>query len=440
MNANKVCLQLLPGVISNADFKNKDWMIPSLKTPGLSGPQLRVFPHSADLAMNDAARAMSESADKVSSKVRVEAQSIGVKHEALAKGDLTRDEPSLPFDIDVQGAYSLGGVADLLSGGSLPVSMAAIEANENTDDEAREAAILMENIETDRIPCPRLCGAVFGPGAAGLTVFNNGDVRKMWRWWEKTDPFRTGSVGGIPAGPEIEVEAGENGSAAIVKLPLARDCPRSLKDLMEMTTAAKEAQWGEENDSDVSSAGLRALGENFFEGGSDASSDSEDDLLVEDSSTDAPKDLYDSYFGSSNRPLGPIIDISPSSHDTAEQRQRNERTEDYAPGPSSDMLAPFVTFTYQYDELSLNSQGPELAKALTLGTTWLDDMHDHVNAITATITESSSKSAAARSAMDMALSRNDAALMRESNRSLSPKRSKFLACYVDSLHPFCLNN
>lgn len=84
----------------------------------------------------------------------------------------------LPFDMDVPVAYSMAsaGIAvgiptatvnDLVSPGTVS-AVGAAEDKEKIDRDAINAAAIMDSIETDRIPCPRLCGATFSFGVGGL--------------------------------------------------------------------------------------------------------------------------------------------------------------------------------------------------------------------------------------------------------------------------------
>jgi hypothetical protein len=83
----------------------------------------------------------------------------------------------LPFDMDTPVAYavtgaglpgaSVGGMKDLVPP-NVVTALNAAQQIDKTVGEERDAASLMERIDTDRIPCPRLCGATFGCGVGGL--------------------------------------------------------------------------------------------------------------------------------------------------------------------------------------------------------------------------------------------------------------------------------
>lgn len=86
------------------------------------------------------------------------------------------------FNIPVAYSMTAAGIAggiqntvaarnELVSPGTLPAGDSG-EENEQIDRHAMAAAAIMENIDTDRIPCPRLCGATFSFGVGGLAGEN----------------------------------------------------------------------------------------------------------------------------------------------------------------------------------------------------------------------------------------------------------------------------
>ena len=94
----------------------------------------------------------------------------------------------MPFDMDVPVAYGAVagstpratsastplGVSDLASPNA--VSSAAVDESAQVSADVLETVAMMANIETSRIPCPRLCGATFGPGVGGLAGPRLGSV------------------------------------------------------------------------------------------------------------------------------------------------------------------------------------------------------------------------------------------------------------------------
>jgi hypothetical protein len=84
------------------------------------------------------------------------------------------DEGPMPLDIDVDVlpvAYSnpaagVTGISNELGPGS---ALSAINSAEEMGLEVTRSAVeLMESIETDQIPCPRICGAMFSSGVGGF--------------------------------------------------------------------------------------------------------------------------------------------------------------------------------------------------------------------------------------------------------------------------------
>ena len=317
-----------------------------------SKSQARIFPPEKDRPVKDAAHAWNLPNDTMRKKLGNRSE-----NRDLNQGTPT-DGPQMPFDMDAPAAYSLAGVPEVPVGvvGGLPATRVPDEEEESTGrtkNNAIDAAFLMERIETDRIPCPRLCGATFGPGLGGLAVFNNGDVRKTWTWWEKSDPARP--FQSSTTGPGLNLQDGLSVKATAT----TRDCPRTLQDLLNMAKAAKEAQWGkrDQDDSDASSVGFHVLDAKFFEDGSDGSSDSGDD--ESEDLTDGAKEMYDNYFSDSHRLF---VDTSLTTRESTEQGSEERTPIDDHLGPSSDVRAPSVSVTNRFDRLSLNNQSIELAQ------------------------------------------------------------------------------
>lgn len=277
------------------------------------------------------------------------------------------DEGVMPFNMDVPVAYSMANAGIIATVGMnemvSPNAGSSADEKDQLDRDVIDAAIIMDSIETDRMPCPRLCGATFSSGVGGLAVFQNGNVKKMWHWWESSDLTRLASVPGLI------------GEGSVPNSPIS-NCPRTLNDLTKMICAAKEAQWGEHDESDVSSTGFPASG-NFFEDESDAdaSSDSGEDTLVDDfAEVSESKRLPQSEFPN------PIDDHFQPMVLSSELLQ-GERLEDAsridvigaesslnpAVGPSSDMLTPVVKVSHSYDRVALNSQNRSLALGWKLG-------------------------------------------------------------------------
>ena len=108
-----------------------------------------------------------------------EAASIGIPTPVDRRSFLERRpvQPSLTTNVSLMGnesgivsmdraSYSSSGFSpggtDLASPLALPIE------NRDTKDLSRHTSVVMDQIETDRIPCPRLCGAMFSSGVGGL--------------------------------------------------------------------------------------------------------------------------------------------------------------------------------------------------------------------------------------------------------------------------------
>lgn len=180
----------------------------------------------------------------------------------------------MPFDMDVPVAYgsvTAGNASKNLQIGITDMSTGAIvsttsmggvveEGDPVSSDPIMQKNSLMETIETERIPCPRLCGAVFGKGNGGLVAFHNGEVKKMWNWYQRTDTIRLsinphGKANPISSEQE-SLRRVHNATGSGSTQPLSTQegepskpkmatkvGPRTLKELMSMMVAAKEVCW-----------------------------------------------------------------------------------------------------------------------------------------------------------------------------------------------------
>ena len=212
----------------------------------------------------------------------------------------------------------------------------------NATEQEPTTVVRKKHIDTDRIPCPRLCGATFSAGVGGLVMFQNGDVRKLWNWW---------------ASSSATTHHHTVGDETVTK----RDFPRTLQDVDNMTTAAKAAQWGDE--SEASSASIR--GDTFFEDDSEASSDSAgeaEEFMGGGGGEKDPKDLYSQYFGTSR-------DLLAAPSVSTEDGSKDESTVDRVvqDGTPSDILTPVVRVSHEFDNMALNRQSAALAEGLGLG-------------------------------------------------------------------------
>ncbi|KAG7356776.1 zinc-ribbon C4HC2 type domain containing protein [Nitzschia inconspicua] len=294
----------------------------------------------------------------------------------------------MPFDMDVpvQPAYdtvNTGNVTSLQVGipGLTPNAILGTSA-EDGDSTVRDATAMMENIETARIPCPKLCGAAFGAGnGSHLVIFHNGQVKKMWNWYQKTDMIRLSNV----PGSQVDTASASNAKMLMSKttsesnekleMPNNSSGPRSLKELKDMMAAAKEAEWGETNEASLTpDDGLSVL-ENFFEDESlDSNSSDSNDDETDDEDEDLPQpsdEIYKRYFGNrswkGNQMQSSVASGKAMASAVQESRQRPSL------GLSSEMLAPVVT-VLRCDREVMSGQRIDFAKRWKLGN-W-DHHHD----------------------------------------------------------------
>lgn len=167
----------------------------------------------------------------------------------------------MPFDMDVPVAYgsvTAGNMATIQLGITDITSGSLVSKVEEVDPVSvgRDSTSIMENIETERVPCPRLCGATFGSGNGGLVIFHNGEVRKMWSWYQRTDNIRfsgvPGGKGDIASDPDnlrmvhntrtSHPLSSEVDGSTKQNEPAASSLPRTLKELINMITTSKEVR------------------------------------------------------------------------------------------------------------------------------------------------------------------------------------------------------
>jgi hypothetical protein len=314
----------------------------------------RLFPSEGEGITGDAARLWQKSAFEGSSDrdFRVETSDRDLVTNSFIDHNVFDVEAStlLPASAIIVGAVSDGAAS-------------AAEEEEKAEASRFETVELMKKIDTDRIPCPRLCGVTFGPGIGGLSVFHNGDIRKVWSWWENKNSAKRfpGTLGHATVNINSINDRDQGNPTVAVKMGSA--FPRSLKDLHEMTAAARDAQWGGTEDG-ASSAIAHLEADTFFEDDSASSSDSgdehNDDFI--NSETKDSKDLYTQYFGEYHQPTLSLFE------EGAKVENEDEVVEGaLQDGTPSDVLAPFVKITFEYDPLVLNRQSVFLARGWKLG-------------------------------------------------------------------------
>lgn len=257
---------------------------------------------------------------------------------------------SMPFDMDAPVAYPVTGVAVASNSAGLTVEITDTDDHERAEDVARAAAAVMSRIEKDRIPCPRLCGASFSPGTGSLSLFSNGDVMKLWKWWEKDSRSRKDEY------PQPTLTTKTSDELPPFQAAVVRNSPRTLQELVDMVAAAKEAQWGDQGELSTNSFDdFRFFAGRFFD---DYASDESSESLDDDSAgtLDAPKDMYENYFSEAKRPL-----VAASLHPLPTASDDNI-------GPSSDLLSATVRVTRAFDKQALCDQSRAIADGWRLGT------------------------------------------------------------------------
>ena len=323
----------------------------------------RLYPDTHEILVNDAARVW------VNPAIRHPDRETAISVPLTPNVQAAPDNGLLPFDMDIPFVYNIGSgniVASALQGANTggvmgPERMASPTTTSGALD--AESTLVERNIDKSRIPCPRLCGAVFSPGVGGLSVFHNGSVKQMWDWYDgRNEASRVAPV------PKLVVQDSDVvDSRALSSKPheQQKHFPRSLQDLHSMTIAAKEAQWGDQ-DSGVSSDSYEIVGEPFYEDDSDASLDSNEVQLPEttfESDTKTSASLH-SNLSDSQRAMhnsGNTMDVS----DGNENRTKN--ASDRFIVASSDLLAPVAWITRAYEKLALHGQSQFLASHWELG-------------------------------------------------------------------------
>ena len=301
----------------------------------------------------------------------------------------------MQFDLDEENAEVTEPALPLIIGSTIPA---------NTDLEVEEINELTVNDEIDinkaaRVPCPRLCGAVFGINGA-LITFNNGDVKNMWTWYTfgqvDTSSRNNEMKSSISMLHENELlsnlEDDMKGSKTGIDSTRTskQNFPKSFLDLLNVNKAAKVAQWGNEADDDDDD-------EQSTNGNDELMSDTDesDDINISDDSSSSDSDdslnyhdlhsqsnveaLYNSYFGSG-------LDLTESKEQEKETNEEQKvekrgrpRGESFALGPVTDTLVRKVYFSTAYSELSLQGQCPELADMWKFGAWDDDNIGTHLN-------------------------------------------------------------
>ena len=303
-------------------------------------------------------------------------------------------EGLMPFEMDVPVAYGtvaavdtglkLGGVNEIGSANVVTSTGVGAAEEAKIGADARDTKLMMENIETERIPCPRLCGASFCKGSGAMVVFQNGEVKKMWNWFQRSDTARipgTISAKGEAAFSEAETvqtsstsvssSLARSASSSSIKMKVASSSegPRTLKALMNMTEAAKQAQWGEQPGSEASDSDEVAADQYFEDDSVDDDSNSSDsgDDVPSSPPTGGPPDVMQAYFSTGGSGSSTKLDSPPSPPLPNQSKVLATPRKLRFLGPSSETLSPVVRISNQVESLVMSGQSAELAAGFILG-------------------------------------------------------------------------
>lgn len=133
------------------------------------GPSTKLFPPAhSDAALQDAALPWANPEAAASSVLPLNLRSF-VERRTVSAPDSIHSAGNEPDIVDQSSFYSRTGVP-LVSPTTMEAALSPMAvANAEAEDESnRRAAAVMAQIETDRVPCPRLCGAVFSSGVGGI--------------------------------------------------------------------------------------------------------------------------------------------------------------------------------------------------------------------------------------------------------------------------------
>lgn len=138
---------------------------------------MKFFPAESESAIEDAAKWSSSINLNVAAFRRD--VSIGTTTTTTTTGIsslIHADGTEMPFDMDlplyplsslgISSRMNQGLVGDLISPTTLSTA-ASMDENDQTETN-RLSSLVMDSIDTARIPCPRICGATFSAGVGGL--------------------------------------------------------------------------------------------------------------------------------------------------------------------------------------------------------------------------------------------------------------------------------
>jgi len=317
--------------------------------------KVRVFPESRESVFGDIAGAWNAHDERVNLRETSSGQMF--QQTASAAGHVGEGQMQFDLDTEDERLHYPSGIRNKQD--TIELNRSSQSGDSSLSSRAN-ATHVMEKIETQNIPCPRLCGATFSPGVGGLVTFNNGEVKRMWKWFrgDVSVPRRQLSRSGISSIAEREQSATSDGTAIVVQ-----DTVRTVKDLFDMMKASKESQWGAEQDNaDASSSNdSDRLAFNFFEDDDSGEDDDDDD---DDDSSDFVVSANDLIM---EKVSGQKTDDRTDPKSNLQDSSKTLSDSIKASGPSSDVLTPHVQLKQHINVASFNRQSPALALQLKLG-------------------------------------------------------------------------
>ena len=272
----------------------------------------------------------------------------------------------------------------IISTPAKPLSEADEESMTLDDDDDKANlgdAYLVPKEKAKKMPCPKLCGASFGPRGE-LIVFHNGPVKRMWSWSQNFAAPQSARFN-----PTLKLVAEDSGDEVDkdwmhfdeIKYDTERKFPRNLFELIHMQERAKKAQWGDTNDksiddmedNDDDSENL----EDDFEGSLgdlEDSDDFDDEEVAIMKNNQESHDLRDLYFGATVEGMdehggtmsSTQLETSTSIHTVATTGR--SRSDSFVRS-TIDNLSPVVFLTNNYEGSILSGQCLEFADKWLLG-------------------------------------------------------------------------
>jgi hypothetical protein len=210
--------------------------------------QMRVFPESrAGSSLLDVAGLYSTGDGEYGKVNRALLQSDPDINRSLVSPVKTiRMEPEqrlFPFDMEIPVPVT-SNIQNGIPNNPAAVRSSLDRSTENIETQIKKEVSQVDNIDTERVPCPRLCGASFGRGKGGLVVFRNGKVQQMWQWYQKSDiDAKSSSAFSRRELSHLSEEFKQNPETTPRNAKLgASSGPRSLKEMIDMMAAAKEVR------------------------------------------------------------------------------------------------------------------------------------------------------------------------------------------------------